>query len=155
MPSPGWELSGLLGGHSARPEVIAHSQSLRASAAIPGMRLGPVVCAAVFGFFLAPRVASAAEAPPIPAVSAPEEAPDPRHPLQQTEDWIAVFGIVCYSALPVIAILTLGFLTYRWIENGRSMLFSGAFADRDAWMWTASARSFARPPPSGFVLARF
>ena len=117
------------------------------------MRLGWLLVVALLVVFLAPRDATAAEAP---AVAQPDDAsvPESRGPIEKPEDWIAVVGIVCYSVIPALAIMAIGIITYRWIAQGQASLFLPA-EQRNAWMWRSSAGIPARPPPEGLVLLRF
>src|SRR5262245_34846160 len=111
-----------------------------------------VLALALFGSALVSRSASAAEAP---AREQEDEAPVTRRgPIEEPADWIAVAGIVCYSVVPVLVIITVTVLTYRFFAGDfQSALLSPW--ERSDWLFRGAAgATIARPPP-GIVLLRF
>lgn len=109
--------------------------------------LGLVVVAAVL--FLAPETAHASEMSSLSFADFVEaQAANPKGPVEQPEDWIAVAGIVCYVILPIVFIAGLGFLGYEfWTRNSGAALLGSA--ESSAWIYRG-----LRPPP-GIVLLHF
>ena len=114
--------------------------------------------------FLAPQTAEASSEAPFykalrearEAASAPfdsafglaqgERAGDPRGPVEDPADWIAVVGIACYAIIPVVLVVVLGVVAYHVYLN-----------QTDAALLSARSDGVVRGsrPPAGLVLLRF
>ena len=80
---------------------------------------------------------------------AQRENAQPKSPVEQPADWIAVGGIICYAIIPVVLVVGLGVIAYRvYVHNTESALL---VTSRDAWIYRGAS---ARPPP-GLVLLSF
>lgn len=80
-------------------------------------------------------------------LDARQQRPEPRSPVEQPEDWIAIAGIVCYAIIPVVLVVGLGFVAYEiWMRNTDSALLA---AGHDAWIYRGGG------PPRGLVLLSF
>lgn len=101
--------------------------------------------------YLAPATATATDAAAPETfreyLDAKQQQPEPRSPVEQPEDWIAIAGIVCYAIIPVVLVVGLGFVAYEiWMRNTDSALLA---AGHDAWIYRGGG------PPRGLVLLSF